>query len=246
MAYWKTKNRTESVPSSYGLSGALLPAVRPRAGKCLADSTEESDSQPVRCREWPASQRLAIRFPRTDGLLTARWQFAYWKPRLTPIARIPFKQRETAGVSVTITLHPTLHPTLTLTPIPAQKRSPRGLPLLFYSMLQILWIHQHVPNINNMYYLRRFCVVIDYLKSSQYLTTAILTFPICQQWFQRIGFWMSYNSIHKGNTFCHPFLGRFLAILQESVENVFVKKTVSLYRPFYLNHGYLLYRLARD
>ena len=61
------------------------------------------------------SQGRAVYLRLVGSLLTARWQFAYWKPRLTPIARNPFKQRKSGGVSVTITLHPTLHPTLHLT-----------------------------------------------------------------------------------------------------------------------------------
>ena len=36
---------TDKESSPYGLSGALLPAVRPRAGKCQADSREQSDGQ---------------------------------------------------------------------------------------------------------------------------------------------------------------------------------------------------------
>jgi hypothetical protein len=35
--------RTESVSSPYGLNGGELPAVRPRAGKCQADSGEENE-----------------------------------------------------------------------------------------------------------------------------------------------------------------------------------------------------------
>ena len=58
------------------------------------------------------SQGRAVYLRLVGSLLTARWQFAYWKPRLTPIARNPFKQRKSGGVSVTITLHPTLHLTL--------------------------------------------------------------------------------------------------------------------------------------
>jgi len=56
----------------------------------------------------------------TGGPLTARWQFAYWKPTLNPIARNSFIQKESGGVSVAVTLTPTLHPTLhpTLTPTP--------------------------------------------------------------------------------------------------------------------------------
>lgn len=103
------------------------------------------------------------------------------------------------------------------TELASKKKVRVDFSLSLYSLLQILWIHQHVPNINNMYYLRRFCVVVDNLKSSQYLTTAILTFPVCQQWFQRIGFWMCCDTIRKGDTFCHPFLRSFLAILQESI-----------------------------
>ena len=36
---------TDKKSSPYGLSGALLPDVRPRAGKCQADSREQSDGQ---------------------------------------------------------------------------------------------------------------------------------------------------------------------------------------------------------
>ena len=76
--------------SPYWLNGALLPAVWSTAGKCRADSREENDGLPVVSSK-PASQRLAVCLLLVDGPLTARWQFAYWKLRLTPIDRKFFK-----------------------------------------------------------------------------------------------------------------------------------------------------------
>jgi len=52
------KPRTVFVLSPYGLSGALLPDLRSTAGKCQADSREQSDGQQGRCWRSALGKRI--------------------------------------------------------------------------------------------------------------------------------------------------------------------------------------------
>ena len=96
------------------LSGREQGSVEPTAGRRVTVSREGVGVCPLP-KGWRfTSQGPIVCLLLVGGLLTACWQFAYWRTRLTPIARISFMQRKSGGVSVTITLPPTLH----LTPHP--------------------------------------------------------------------------------------------------------------------------------